>query len=81
MILVAVLLLAYLLLPPFALFLALAFCFWLVWAPSPSSPSCMASPNALVVLARLLLTVLVLFFGNRRCSWRCSSASRSRELG
>ena len=62
MILVAVLLLAYLLLPPFALFLGLAFCFWLVWAPVSFITELHGFANALVVLAGLLLTVLALFF-------------------
>jgi hypothetical protein len=62
MILVAVLLFAFMLAPPLALPLGLAFCFWLIWAPVAFIAELHGFANALVVLAGLLLTMLALFF-------------------
>jgi hypothetical protein len=62
MILVAVLLGAFLLAPPLALLLGLAFCIWLVWAPVAFIAELHGFASALVVLAGLLLTLLAFFF-------------------
>jgi hypothetical protein len=62
MLLVAVLLFAFMLAPPLALPLGLAFCFWLIWAPVAFIAELHGFANALVVLAGLLLTMLALFF-------------------
>ena len=61
MILVAVLLLAFLLSAPLAFVLGIAFCFWLVWAPTVFLSELHGFASALVVFAGLLVTLLALY--------------------